>query len=247
MHLSPPNFDAVLQATASRPAIHAESGSSTDPVSALDIVNLRDLFSNDSSDGVWSDMRARRSHRWTRVSSGAAAISRPHESWTDTAATIEYWASDDLPGLIHGLSAPYVRVARSGYWTKALGSQAFTPLVASAKVAEIMTHLSELSEGWNGPGTQAPGAAVQGDIIRALANWPAGIREPSIEVDDEGGVALVWDGDESSFALTFLGNGNVVGTLSPFTEGHEPWVSAVDDAPGIFARLSSQNVAQLTA
>lgn len=93
-------------------------------------------------------------------------------------------------------------------------------------VAVIMESLKELTDGWNGPGSCAVNPAVFQDVSKFFYSK----AEPKIEVADDGGVALLWGNNNHSFALTFLGNAKVVGTLSPHTPGVGPWTIPLDDS-----------------
>jgi hypothetical protein len=116
---------------------------------------------------------------------------------------------------------------------------------ASVGLGSIVDQIAVLSDGWAGAGSVAPSTAARSDVAAALAVAPAGTRAPTIEVDEDGVVALLWEGADKSFALTFYGNGMVVGTLSPYAAQHKPWRVNASDSAAISSRLLAPELTQL--
>jgi hypothetical protein len=104
-------------------------------------------------------------------------------------------------------------------------------------VRGVLETLSALNDGWNGEGSFAPSESVRSDIEAVLALAPTPPKPPLLEVDDDGTVALLWDRLHTTFALTFLGDGTVVGTVSPRSSSG-PW-SANVRSPALASLLSS--------
>ena len=128
------------------------------------------------------------------------------------------------------------------WWTTVESNEASG---ASFGLSSIVDQIAVLSDGWAGAGSVAPSAAARSDVAAALAVAPAGTRSPAIEVDEDGVVALLWEGADKSFALTFFGNGKVVGTLSPYAPQHKPWRVDASDGVGISSRLLAPELTQL--
>lgn len=112
-------------------------------------------------------------------------------------------------------------------------------------VSSLIKTLRELPNSWNGGESVAPSAKIRADIEATLTLCGITVRQPEIEVDDDGSVALLWDGDEGTFGLTFVGNGKVVGTLSPLREAYLPWSTPIAEVSELSARLASNTVRPL--
>jgi len=102
--------------------------------------------------------------------------------------------------------------------------------------ALIDSALMDLANGWAGPGSLAPSAAVVRDALRLADLLPRGTSLPDVEVDDSTGhVSLIW-WDESrriTFALSLTGSEHVIGTMSgpkgtTFAK-YQPWRAALSD------------------
>ncbi|HMI17943.1 MAG TPA: hypothetical protein VK533_00225 [Sphingomonas sp.] len=115
----------------------------------------------------------------------------------------------------------------------------------SASVSHIDAALGELQDGWNGSGSLAPSVAVRSDVALTLGAASVELPSPQIEVDDDGTVALIWDHAGHSHALTFLGNGKVIGTISPSADV-ALWEQVIVDRPQIAERIAhfANNLAQ---
>lgn len=113
---------------------------------------------------------------------------------------------------------------------------------AGAVTQRIVSSLSELADGWSGPDSVPPSPAVLADIQSALeASWLS--AEPSLEVDTDGSVSLVWTKNEEILALTFVGNGQVVGSVFPQNESGLPWALPAGAKHEIASRLAEREVA----
>lgn len=106
----------------------------------------------------------------------------------------------------------------------------------------ILMHLERLSDGWNGPGSEAPSYSVIQDVSRLLQAFDSVRLWPEIEVDDDGTVVLEWRNGERAFALSFTGNGFVVGTVSPGSAAYPAWRIKSDEKASITDKLSEQSL-----
>jgi hypothetical protein len=174
---------------------------------------------------------------------------RPFEVEREPLTNPVYFESDDLPSRLltwlqpgsSNASAPVL-----AFWYDALGTdQVAVPQTDNMVSAnEIISQLGQLQDGWSGASSFAPADSVKRDIYEALAAIGGFVREPEVEVDDDGSVALLWPTADIDFAMTFLGNGKVYGTASPQTLDFLPW--SVDIASGeLPIRLASSRVSQL--
>lgn len=117
--------------------------------------------------------------------------------------------------------------------------------ITTSFVDSIIGHLARLPEQWAGQDTRAPLNGVMDDISAVATALQGVTRVPEAEVDEDGSVALVWDEGDRSFALTFCGNGQVVGTLSPWSPDYAPWSLDVRDEARIAKKLEDEQVTQL--
>jgi hypothetical protein len=116
--------------------------------------------------------------------------------------------------------------------------------VVQSPVHAVLGQLSELEDGWFGERSAAPTDAVKREMAIALSS--VGFHAtPIAEVDEDGSVALVWSRDGKSFALTFTGNGQVIGTLFPQASGYPPWSLGIEAHREIAERLSTEEIAAL--
>lgn len=116
----------------------------------------------------------------------------------------------------------------------------------SSPLTSVLDELEALEDGWNGLGTVAPSERVKGDVAYLVTECAFIQQEPEIEVADDGSVALLWDGDGNSFALTFYGDGKVIGTLSP-RQNYAAWSAQVEDLQTILNRVADGRITALTA
>ncbi|MBB3972508.1 hypothetical protein [Hansschlegelia beijingensis] len=110
-------------------------------------------------------------------------------------------------------------------------------------INSVSARLERLRDGWAGPDTVAPSQRVIDDVARAcVAVYQAADVEPEVEVDQDGTVVLEWRRGQRAFCLTFLGNGRLVGTISPWTEDYAPWQVPVSDELAIISKLEDPAV-----
>lgn len=228
MNVSPPDLEAHWTAPAlvSQASSSAAAGAGADPQSWLN--HLRDSTVQkrpSTSSTRWMKLGA-----WTTPE--VRAIGGNH-----AVMDVEYFAFDDLVPFIAGLGAPIAKHGAVGYWHDGPADYLLFPL-AETMAAMIVEKLGVLDAGWNGAGSVAPTAEVKADIVTALSALQSAPPEPELEVDDDGSVALLWDEDESSFALTFFGNGRVVGTLSPRPRDFTPEAVDVRDVAALQRLMS---------
>ena len=79
----------------------------------------------------------------------------------------------------------------------------------------ILADLETLSDGWNGDESVAPSSYVKSDVHKLAKFSASSWQQPEVEVDNDGSVALRWEGDDRIIALTFNGNGRAIGTMYP--------------------------------
>jgi hypothetical protein len=114
----------------------------------------------------------------------------------------------------------------------------------TVEVTEITSELLSLNEQWAGRVAVAPSLTVCEDIAQTLRAIGSRVRTPEIEVDDgDGSVALLWGNEDETFALTFLGDGRVFGTIEPRTVDYTPWVLPVNDPARLCGQLNKNRVA----
>lgn len=114
---------------------------------------------------------------------------------------------------------------------------------ANKAVHQITASLSGLDDGWFGPDSIAPSSTVIAEVAAALSQALI-LQQPELEVDIDGSVALVWElAEGETFALTFVGNGSVVGTTSPQSVSHPACAVPVGDSGEIAARLADRGIA----
>lgn len=184
---------------------------------------------------------------WRLHGTGSATSLQRNSSSSNSPETVnEYFFFDDEPSPLFGVATPASRCGPVGYWHALTSdSGSYSVITHGLDVTSLISSISDLDDGWNGPGSIAPNVSVRSDIAAVLnALWNV-TREPEIEVGDDGDVALLWDDQVSSFALTFFGNGKVVGTMTPFDEDYVPWTAAVSDADILRGKVSYNPVSQL--
>lgn len=110
-------------------------------------------------------------------------------------------------------------------------------------IDSITVHLERLSDGWAGPDCIAPPKRVIDDISRASVAMQQVSISPEIEVDEDGTVVLEWESNGRAFCLTFMGKGQVVGTLSPWSADYPAWRLPVEDEIAIAEKLEESCLA----
>ncbi|WP_338425151.1 hypothetical protein [Sphingopyxis kveilinensis] len=125
-------------------------------------------------------------------------------------------------------------------WIAAWASGASSDANASAYFTEIIDSLETLEDGWNGVSSVAPSEYVKSDL-RILAAYMRYSRQPEVEVDNDGSIALRWEDDERTLALTLNGNGRLIGTMYPRTENF-PLEFGVGDSSKIAELFSISEV-----
>lgn len=164
-----------------------------------------------------------------------------------TESIVDYFLFDDGPTPLAGEYAITAQHGPLGYWRTSLAGDDQLYAVSGLKVMDLVTSLAGMSDGWIGPDSVAPSPAVCADVYAALTSMWQVSREPEVEVDDDGSVALLWEESGRSFALTFMGNGKVVGTLSPRTADYAPWTVAVTEHEALYEKVTRPQVAPLLA
>lgn len=124
-------------------------------------------------------------------------------------------------------------------WFAAWGSK--NAAVASTHFASIINELDILKDGWNGSESLAPNDYVKSDLRILAQSIASAVREPEVEVDDDGSIALRWEDHDIILALTLNGNGRVIGTMYPCAEKF-PCELSVTDQDNIGALLSISEV-----
>lgn len=183
--------------------------------------------------------------KWVAVGH-VSVTGRPLEAGNSTVTSVDYYSCDDLPSALLGISSPHACVGAVGYWSTEASDFFFSP-AGDGSVAVIVDELSALCEGWNGDGSVAPSHRVKCDIASTYRAANLNAPEPIIEVADDGSVALLWENDDESFALSFLGNGKVVVTLSPRPAGFVPQAINVDDVDALRRLVALERVTHLLA
>lgn len=131
-------------------------------------------------------------------------------------------SSEGMSGLSNWLTA----------WTSGVRLSASVP----TQLASIIDELDVLRDGWNGSGSFAPNDYVKNDLRILAQSIGLEVREPEVEVDNDGSVALRWEDGQRILALTLNGNGRVIGTMYPRTEKF-PCELSVADGDNIAAFL----------
>jgi hypothetical protein len=126
-------------------------------------------------------------------------------------------------------------------WVAAWASGDRLGVTAPAHFAQILREIADLEDGWNGEGSQAPNAYVKNDLQILAQSFSASVRQPEVEVDDDGSIALRWEGDQRVVALTINGNGRVIGTMVPRSASF-PCELAIRDANKLSELLSIDEV-----
>lgn len=107
----------------------------------------------------------------------------------------------------------------------------------------IVDSLVGLEDGWFGSGSVAPSGAVVDDLETALSGALLS-EDPTVEVDTDGSVALIWELPAgASLTLTFVGNGQVVGSVFPQSASNLPWAFPARARDQIASRLVERGVA----
>lgn len=114
----------------------------------------------------------------------------------------------------------------------------------SVFLADNVSHLERLRDGWAGGDTCAPSESILRDVKAAMLAVDAIGAAPAIEVDDDGTVVFEWMSGHRSFCLTFNGNGDVIGTLSPWTPDYPAWRVVADDEISLADKLEDINLAE---
>lgn len=180
-------------------------------------------------------------HRWVALQYGNALWEQfdPYGNNGDTIGG--YYASDALPSPILEIGNPPVFGRNVGYW-HSLDRQR-----SSTSTSNNMTALiSRIDEYLSHDTINADRAqTVIGDISTALGHLKMICGDPVVEVDEDSSTVLLWEQGENTFALTFNGNGQVIGTLSPRQVDYQPWALPVDSATEIIDRISAAQVNHL--
>lgn len=102
--------------------------------------------------------------------------------------------------------------------------------------------LSRLKDGWAGPGTLAPRSSVLSNLGVLVSALPLRADIPEFEVDSgDGTLTLVWNSGSRSFSLIVLGNGKVVGVMSP-AEGYAAWTLPIAKEAQITEKLEDERL-----
>ena len=151
-----------------------------------------------------------------------------------------YIELDDLPSYITWSypGSSQVQAPVMAFWYNAAGLDEVTD-AHSVPSSEIVDQLANLTDGWNGIGSACPSERVISDIRNALIALGSSVPQPDLEVDEDGTVALLWDREHTTYAMTFLGNGRVIGTSSPQTSDKLPWSLSVNEHGLLAARFSA--------
>lgn len=126
-------------------------------------------------------------------------------------------------------------------WVTAWASRGRATAAAPTHFQQIFHEIADLEDGWNGDGSLAPSEYVKSDLQVLAQAFNAGVREPEVEVDDDGSIALRWEDDQRVVAFTINGNGRVIGTMVPRT-GQFPCELPIRDANKISELLSIDEV-----
>lgn len=102
--------------------------------------------------------------------------------------------------------------------------------------------LARLRDGWAGPGSLAPLPAVLSDLAGLITVLPPYVDDPDFEVDgSDGTITLVWNAGPSSFSLVLVGNGKVVGVMSP-ANGYRAWTLPIAKETQIAEKLEDDRL-----
>ncbi len=111
-------------------------------------------------------------------------------------------------------------------------------------VQTIATELADIGPNWDGDGALAPRKEVIDDISNSMLGLASLHAEPELEVDTDGSVALVWQDSARTVALTFMGNGRVVGTVSPQSADRHPWSVGTADWAALRGYFEREGLAE---
>lgn len=181
----------------------------------------------------------------------AQQVSRSFSQYSDTsgnpdATSNTYYEFDDYPHAILGLASPSAVFGRAGYW-HALDEQVQLQTPGErVDVNNLVLRLSEYATSTSSGSTMRVDG-VLADVATTMQHLAYIVREPVVEVDEDGLTDLLWETEEKSFALTFNGDGRVIGSLSPRQHDYEAWTMAVDDTGGIVEKISAAQVSYLLA
>ncbi|UIN36384.1 hypothetical protein [Methylobacterium oryzae] len=102
--------------------------------------------------------------------------------------------------------------------------------------------LARLQDGWAGPESLAPLPRVLADLSSLLPILPVQADPPEFEVDgSDGTLALVWNSGPKNFSLILVGNGKVVGIMSP-SEGYRAWTLPIAKEVEIAEKLEDSRL-----
>lgn len=172
------------------------------------------------------------------------------------ANTVPFWA--DLPVNSSSISVPYkptgfveVVSARAGDLFNQIDLVSSDPAEPrddfdearpiNGGMVALIADLYNIEDGWNGPDSRAPSEEVKSDLCTLALYVDLDVREPDVEVDEDGSVSLRWENSEYSFALTLNGNERVIGTIFPRLDAF-PIDFALEDQFQIISFLNRQEV-----
>lgn len=157
-------------------------------------------------------------------------------------------SSDLLPSSFGRVYVDFARGVQVMAHAKEPNFKNFTPYIGEATEGAsrmVLDQLQSIEDGWLGEGSIRPSPSVISDVELAFAALDEICAPPEVEVGEDGNVALLWETEDQTFALTFPGNGKVIGTLSPQTLGYHPWALSVEEGEALTEKLSVPPVAPL--
>lgn len=79
------------------------------------------------------------------------------------------------------------------------------------EMEKIQRELERLQDGWNGPGSKAPGDQTLTDFYTLIAALPLLVRAPEVEVDeDTGHLTLRWSSETVGLSFILKGSGKAL-------------------------------------
>lgn len=111
----------------------------------------------------------------------------------------------------------------------------------------MYSQLARLEDGWAGENSEAPSTSQLSDFSKLRSVLDTFVETPTVQVEDDGLIGLLWEQSTKTFCLSLLGDGKAMGTLSPYRLRYESWILEVGDEQQLLNRLSDEQLSELFA